>query len=88
MARGGSLEFARSMEKRYLELGGEIQYRARVTAILTEGSRAVGVRLEDGMEERGDIVISDADARTVILRLLIGKYVDGKIAATVPSLRM
>lgn len=50
-----------------------------MTAILTEDSRAVGARLEDGMEERSDMVISDADARTVILRMLNGNYMDGKI---------
>jgi phytoene dehydrogenase-like protein len=49
---GGSMEFARGIERRYLDLGGEIHYNDRVVKILTEadpsgrGDRAVGVRLE------------------------------------------
>ncbi len=76
---GGSLEFARSLEKRYQELGGEIHYRQKVVRILTENARAVGVRLEDGSEHRADLVISDADGRKTILDLLEGKYRDERI---------
>ena len=76
---GGSLEFARSIEKRYKELGGEAHYGQRVAKILTENGRAVGVRLADGSEHRADIVISDADGRRTILDLLEGKYMDERI---------
>jgi len=58
---GGSLEFARAIERRYLDLGGEIHYRSRVERILVENDRAVGVRLADGSEHRADVVISAAD---------------------------
>lgn len=76
---GGSLEFARAMERRYLALGGRITYRARVRKILTENGRAVGVRLEDGSEHRADWVISAADGHATIFDLLEGKYLDGRI---------
>jgi phytoene dehydrogenase-like protein len=76
---GGSLEFARSIEKRYRELGGVIHYRQKVEKILTEDGRAVGVKLADGSEHRADIVISDADGRRTILNLLEGKYLDERI---------
>jgi phytoene dehydrogenase-like protein len=42
---GASMEFARAIEKRYLELGGQIHYGAQVERILVENGRAVGVRL-------------------------------------------
>src|SRR4030042_5315457 len=45
---GGSLEFAKAIERRYLDLGGEMHYRSRVERILVEDDRAVGVRLTDG----------------------------------------
>ncbi len=76
---GGSLEFARSIEGRYLDLGGKIDYRARVTKILVENDTAVGVRLADGTEHRGDIIISAADGRTTIFDMLEGKYINDKI---------
>lgn len=73
---GGSLEFARAVEKRYLALGGEMAYRARVQKIITENGRAVGIRLEDGSEHRADYVISAADGHATIFDMLEGKYVD------------
>jgi len=76
---GGSLEFARAIERRYLELGGEVQYQARVEKVLVDGDRAVGVRLADGTEHHADLVISAADGRTTIFDMLESKYVDDKV---------
>ena len=76
---GGSLEFARAIEKRYLGLGGEIHYKAPVAKILVENDRTVGVQLADGSEHHSDIVISAADGRTTIFDMLEGKYVNEEI---------
>ncbi len=77
--QGGSLAFARSIEKRFLELGGKINYRSRVTRILIENNRATGVLLEDGSDIKGDLVISAADLRTTAYELLRKKYLTPKI---------
>jgi phytoene dehydrogenase-like protein len=69
---GGSLPLARNVERRYVELGGEVTYGARVDEILVEGGRAVGVRLEGGSEERADIVVSAADGHATIYGMLGG----------------
>lgn len=77
---GGSLPMARAVEKHYCSLGGEIYYDTRVEKILVEplpdgsGSRAVGVRLADGREERADYVISAADLHATIFKMLDGKF--------------
>ncbi len=76
---GGSLEFSRAIEKRYLSLGGEMNYRAKVAKILTENGRALGIRLEDGTEHRADFVISAADGHATIYEMLDGKYVDDTV---------
>lgn len=76
---GGSLPFARAIEKRYLSLGGEAHYKSRVTKILVENDRAVGIQLEDGSEYRADYVISAADGYATIFEVLEGKYVDDTI---------
>jgi len=80
---GGSLPFARAIEKRYLDLGGSIDCGVKVVEILTEtgggGDRAVGVRLDDGTEHRADVVISAADGHTTIFDMLGGRYVDETI---------
>ncbi len=74
--KGGSLVFSRNLEARFLALGGKMRYRSRVTKVLVEGSRAAGVRLEDGTELRADTVISAADGRSTIFGLLGGKNKD------------
>jgi phytoene dehydrogenase-like protein len=76
---GGSLKFAQGIEKRYLELGGRIEYRARVEKILVENGKAIGVQLSDGREFRADIVISAADGYATIFKMLEGKYASDEI---------
>lgn len=76
---GGSLPLALTLEKRYQQLGGQVQYQARVAQILVENGRAVGVRYEDGSKERADVVISAADGYTTIFKLLAGEYADATV---------
>jgi len=76
---GGSLALVSYIQKRYLDLGGELYFKERVNKILVDNDKAVGVRLADGTEHRGDIVISAADGRTTIFDMLEGKYIDDTI---------
>jgi len=76
---GSSLEFSGNIERRYLELGGEVQYNSHVTRIIVENDRAVGIRLEDGSEHRADYIISAADGHTTIFNMLESRYVDKTI---------
>lgn len=71
---GGSLPMALAVAKRYRSLGGEIHYKARVSKILIENHCAVGVRLEDGREERADVVISAADGHATLFQMLEDRY--------------
>lgn len=76
---GGSLEFARSLERKYRDLGGEILYKSRVEKILVEHDAVKGIRLSDGTEHRADLVISNADGRKTIREMLGNKYTDKRI---------
>lgn len=76
---GGSLKFAKLIEQRYLSLGGDIHYKARVAEIITENNKAVGVRLSDGTEHRADIIISAADGHATIFDMLNGQYMNEEI---------
>lgn len=75
---GGSLPMSLAVAKRYEDLGGEILYNTRVQKILVQDNRGVGVRLEDGTEQRADIIISAADGRATIFDMLDGRYVGEK----------
>lgn len=71
---GGSRAVAERMEKKFVSLGGEIQYGARVDKILVKGGTAVGVRLTDGNELYADEVISCADGYATLMHMLEDKY--------------
>ena len=76
---GGAAEFAKSIERRYLALGGKVHYRSRVEKILVENDKAVGIKLADGSKHRADIIISNADGRNTILNMLDGKYINDAV---------
>jgi phytoene dehydrogenase-like protein len=73
---GGSLEFARGIERRFTSLGGRVSYGARVTKVLEENGRAIGVRLADGSEVPADYVVSACDLKASLTSLLDGKRMD------------
>jgi phytoene dehydrogenase-like protein len=77
---GGSLALARSIEKRFIDLGGTIHYGAKVEEILVKDDRAVGVRMADGSRHEADEVIGAADGRTTIFGMLKGRYMGPEIA--------
>jgi phytoene dehydrogenase-like protein len=72
--QGGSLGLARSVEERYLGLGGEVFYRSRVTRVLVEDGRAVGVELKGGQRHYADHVVAACDGMTTLKQLLDGRY--------------
>ena len=78
---GGSVPMARAVEKRFCQLGGEIEYNTRVEKIIVENGQAVGVLLADGREVRADYVISGADGYATIFKMLDGKYVSEETKA-------
>ena len=76
---GGSLNLSKTIEQRYLDLGGKVSYKSRVAKIMVENDKAIGIRLTDGTEHYGDIIISAADGRTTIYDMLEEKYINDKI---------
>ena len=73
---GGSLEFARTIEKRLLGLGGKIFYGKRVEKILVKEGKACGIRLANGTEIISDYVISCADLHNTVFNMLNGSYIE------------
>ena len=68
--RDGWLAFGRAVERRFLELGGEIRYGAKVERLETLGGAVRGVGLAGGEVVAADRVLSAADGRftrTVLL---------------------
>lgn len=84
---GGSLPFARRIEKRYLDLGGKIHYGARVKKIIVENGSAAGIMLEKGEIHRADEVISAADGHATLFGMLEGKYVDDRLKRSYETMK-
>lgn len=78
---GGSIAMAERMEKKYLDLGGKISYKAKVDKVIVKNGRAIGILLADGREILGDYIISTADGHATLFDMLGGKYLDEKLKA-------
>jgi len=80
---GGSLNFAKMLEKSYLDLGGKIHYFSKVKKITfsREGGKAKanGIELENGNVSQSDIVISAADGHDTLFRMLEGRFMVDKL---------
>lgn len=76
---GGSDGLVRSLVKRFENLGGHLRYQCLAEKVLVDGDRAKGVRLVDGTVESADSVISTADGRQVLYKMLDGNYLNAEI---------
>lgn len=76
---GGSMKVVLTIAERLRELGGEVRCDRRVTDILIEGGRAVGVRLADGSELRAGNVVWAADGHTLLFDVLKGRHLSDRI---------
>ncbi len=76
---GGSLEFSKSIERRYVDLGGKVSYNSKVLKVIVENNKAVGIKLANGEIYSADIVISAADGHYTIFEMLDGKYINKEI---------
>jgi phytoene dehydrogenase-like protein len=71
---GGWSGLARSIEARYLSLGGQVRYRAGVEEILVENDRAIGVRLSDDQRHFADVVVLAGDGHPELIERVRGRH--------------
>ena len=70
--RSGWLSFARAIERRFTELGGQIEYKSRVERLIIEDNVVKGIILADGSQHFAERVLSAADGR-FSQSMLLGK---------------
>jgi phytoene dehydrogenase-like protein len=73
---GGSLEFAKKIEERYLALGGKIHYKTPVKKIIVEDGTAKGLIVRNDVKHEADTIISAADWHYTVFDALEGKFVN------------
>ncbi len=79
LLKHGCLDFALRIEKRYGELGGQVQYKSTVEEVIIENNRASGVRLADGSVHSADTVVSAADGYSTVYGMLGGRYLSSEL---------
>jgi len=84
---GGSGKFIEKLEKRFLDLGGKIEFGSKVSKILVEDHQAIGLEINQDKTIHADYVISAADGHTVLFELLGQDYVDEKTKEAYRSLK-
>ena len=73
---GGSLDMVKRMERRFLDLGGNLILRTSVQKIIVENNVATGVMLKDGQTLNADWVVSTVPVEHCLSELLENKYPD------------
>lgn len=77
--KGGAIKISTMLEENYKNLCGKINYNSKVAEIITENNKAKGIILENGNTHKADIIISAADGKSTIYKMLKGKYKDKNI---------
>ena len=85
-AMGGVAAIAKAMANVVRDQGGALTFGVDVDEILVEHGRAVGLRLEDGREIKGDLVVSGADAGHTYKHLMrnatVKRWTDARLKRT------
>ena len=76
---GGSNNFTKKLEERYLTLGGKINYNCDVNNIIIKDNNAVGINYNNNQVINSDITLSTADWYYTIFKALKGKYINDNI---------
>lgn len=75
---GGSRPMSDAIESKYINLGGTIRYKSKVSKIITSNGAVTGIRLENGEEHLAERVISASDGHTTLFEMLDNKFGDEK----------
>lgn len=68
--KGGNVSIPKAFISAAQKYGGEVKLKAPVEKVLIENGAAVGVRLKDGSEFRAPVIISNADIKTTVKKLV------------------
>jgi phytoene dehydrogenase-like protein len=76
---GGSRAFAQAIADRYARLGGVLHYGAQVESVTVENRRVTGLRCADGKAIPASTVVSCADGRATLFKMLQGQYLNKQL---------
>jgi phytoene dehydrogenase-like protein len=84
---GGMGAVTQALARSFESYGGEIRLEAPVAQLIHRAGRVAGIVLDNGEEVTADVVLSNADPKTTLLRLAPAEAVDPAIRGKVSALR-
>lgn len=87
IAAGGMGAVTQALASSAAKAGAEIRISSPVKKILMDGTRVSGVELENGEQIAGTTVISNADPRSTIMKLLGARHVEADFARRIHNIR-
>ena len=87
LPRGGLGAVSNAIASAAETAGASIRLSSSVSAVLMDGDRAAGVRLESGEEIAASAVVSNADPKSTFLELLGARHLEAEFARRVNQLR-
>ena len=87
LPRGGMGAVTQALAAAARGAGAELRFGAQVEEIVVNNGRATGVRLQSGEVLSADIIVSNADPKTTLLRLLGARHLEAEFARSVHHLR-
>lgn len=76
---GGIANVVTSMTSKYVSIGGKLHLGKKVTKIIVEEGKAIGIELGDGSRHYADYIISNADGRKTLSELLENGHTTSKL---------
>ena len=87
--RDGYQAISSFLAKRFTEYGGEIRYKTKVSKILIENKKAIGVESASGETFFADVIVSNADTKKTFFELAgrdnLPRKLATKVSAHTPS---
>ncbi len=86
--RGGMIRIPEALQRMGEKFGMQVRTGTRVSSVLMEGRRAIGVRLADGSEISADVVVSDINAKTLYLDMIGAEHLPPAVARGIRSYKL
>lgn len=87
LPKGGMGNVTNALEKSATAFGAQIKTKSKVKSVLLEDGRAVGVVLDGGEEIRAKRVVSNADPKTTLLKLVGARNLEAGFANRIGQMR-
>ena len=87
LPRGGMGAVTRALAAAARAAGAEIRCGSQVAEIIVKNGRTAGVRLQQGQEFEAEAVVSNADPKSTLLRLLGARHLEAEFARRVNHVR-